>query len=370
MKNRFLWIIYAVIVLVIFIFAIWVVYYITTHSSRLDFRTFFGAGTAAAGGVPIYSLYGIYMHPFWYFPWVAWQFIPFTPFTFSQAWYAYILLCCGLLWGIVVFYSKRFSISENLLDKVFIYSMSLLLCMMLFNFGQTNILVLAWITLVVVLLEQKKHFLAGIVMPLSLIKPHLLIIFVIAFLLKGGKKGFIGAALSSLAMFGLEFLLDPTWIRDFIELFAYGSKRDDDLYWDHTTLPNLLGFDENYVGTANLPIILLLLLIGTLVVWKFRTLPPSKLIALGLAGSLLGAPRAFGYDLVLLLPAMMLLSERFSWKTFLLWIMAIIIPFAYNFSTGSYILTLLVFGLSVWKLRQQGTKQYDILTPTSNAYTP
>jgi len=359
MKKKIIGIIYPVIVLLIFIFAVWVVFFITTKSSRLDFRVFYGAAMAAVRGKPIYALYGIYMMPFWYFPWVAWLYTPLTFLTFSQAWYAYVIICCGLLWGILTYYSNLFNVTKRLLDKIFIYSISLLLCMMLFNFGQTNIVVLGLAALIVMFLEQKNYFPAGVILPVALIKPHLLIIFVVACLLKGGKTTFMGAGISSLVMFGIEFLLDPTWLNDFLKLFSYGSQRNEKLYWGHTTLPSLLGFQENFVGTANIPLIALLILLGVLVIWKFRRIPPSQLIALSLTASLVCAPRAFGYDLIFLLPAMLLLSENFNWKTFAFWILAVIIPFAYNFSTGSYILTLLVFGMSIWKLRPEVAHHYD-----------
>jgi len=221
---------------------------------------------------------------------------------------------------------------------------------MLFNFGQTNIIVLALATLNAALLERKKYLAAGMVLPFVLMKPHLLIVYVIACLIIGGRQTFWSASVSSLIMFGIEFFLDPRWINNVLTVISYGSHRNEKLYWGHTTLPRLLGFQENFVGTANIPIIVLTILIGILVVWRFKEIPPSQLIALSLAASLFSAPRAFGYDLILLFPAMLLISENFNWKTMLFWVLAIIIPFAYNFSTGSYILTLLVFGISIWKL--------------------
>src|SRR3989337_580743 len=113
MKKKIIGIIYPVIVLLIFIFAVWVVFFITTKSSRLDFRVFYGAAMAAVRGKPIYALYGIYMMPFWYFPWVAWLYTPLTFLTFSQAWYAYVIICCGLLWGILTYYSNLFNVTKR-----------------------------------------------------------------------------------------------------------------------------------------------------------------------------------------------------------------------------------------------------------------
>lgn len=367
MKDRIIRILYYTFVALIFIFAVWVVQFITGKSSRLDFRVFYGAGMAAVTGNPIHTVYGVYMNPFWYFPWLAWIFIPFTALTLSQAWFVYVILCCLLLWGVLSYFSNTFHVTRQNADKIFIYSAALLLCMMLFNFGQINIIVLGLATLVIILLERGKNLTAGVVLPLVLLKPHLLIVFVVACLVKGGKRTFIGAAISSLVMFGIEFLLDPNWLNNLLKLFAYGSRRTEKLYWGHTTLPRLLGFQENYVGTANIPVIALMILLGVLLIWKFRNLPPSQLIAFSLTASLFSAPRAFGYDLILLFPAMLLLSENFNWKTILCWLLAVSIAFAYNFSTGVYILTLLVFGLSIWKLQLEAAYYQDMVAVQSSA---
>ena len=365
-KNKIVRILYYTFVALILLFAIWGVYFITSNSSRLDFRVFYGAGIAAIKGKSIYTLYGIYTMPFWYFPWVAWMFIPFAALTFSQAWYVYVILCCVLLWGILNYFADVFHVTQQMADKTFLYGMSLLLCLMLFNFGQTNILVLALATLEVELLERKKYLAAGVLLPFVLMKPHLLLVFVIACLLKGGKHTFAGASIASLGMFTIESVLDPGWGNDLLNVFTYGSHRNDKLHWGHTTLPRLLGFPENFVGTANVPIIGLSILVGILVIWRFRKIPAPQLIAISLAASLFCAPRAFGYDLILLFPAMLLISENFDWKILSFWILAILIPFAFNFSTGSYILTLLVCGLSIWKL-WVGSAQLGIAPVQSTA---
>ena len=367
MKTQIGRVLYSTSVILLFIFAIWVVYFTATNSSRLDFRVFYGAGIAAMQGLNIYTLYGIYMMPFWYFPWVAWMFAPFSALTFSQAWYVYVLLCCILLWAVLLYFSETFKITMRWNDRIFIYSLSLLLCMMLFNFGQTNILVLALATLVTFLLEQKKYLLAGIVLPLVLIKPHLLVIFVIACLVKGGKPTFIGAGVSSLIMFGVETLVAPDWFFKFIHLFQYGARRNEELYWGHTTLPRVLGLQENFVGTANLPITITLMFISIMVVWKFRKKNVSQVIALGLAASLFSAPRAFGYDLILLFPAMLLLSHPFTTHKAWLWVVAVAIPFVFNFSTNSYLLTVLVFFASIWEIYKTDELSYDKPIPISKA---
>src|SRR6185369_10179723 len=93
-----------------------------------------------------------------------------------------------------------------------------------------------------------------------------------------------------------------------------------------TTLPNLLGSQENWSGTANLPFTILLVVLAILVVWKFRSLPTLPLLSLALAASLFCAPRAYAYDLPLLIPAMIWFTAKEFKSTFWLWIAGAFIP--------------------------------------------
>jgi hypothetical protein len=73
------------------------------------------------------------------------------------------------------------------------------------------------------------------------------------------------------------------------------------------------------------------------------------LLSLALAASLFCAVRSYAYDLVLLIPAMIWLSEKWSIKTALMWATAAIIPLLSHFSAEAYLVTLMVLVLCVIK---------------------
>jgi hypothetical protein len=73
------------------------------------------------------------------------------------------------------------------------------------------------------------------------------------------------------------------------------------------------------------------------------------LLSLALAASLFCAVRSYAYDLVLLIPAMIWLSEKWSIKTALMWAAAAIIPLLSHFSAEAYLVTVMVLALCVCK---------------------
>lgn len=135
-----------------------------------------------------------------------------------------------------------------------------------------------------------------------------------------------------------------------LSLLVEGTKRVEVTpFWDFSTFPTLLGFSQNYSGTANLPFTILLVAIAAFVVIRFRFLPKIPLLSMAMAASLFCAPRSYAYDLVLLIPAMIWLSEKLSIKTALIWAAAALIPMFSHYSAGSYLVTMMVFSLCVYK---------------------
>ena len=222
-----------------------------------------------------------------------------------------------------------------------------------FRVGQLSLLILGATVLVMLLIEKGHSILPGLLIPLLLIKPHLFIIFIPLLLWQGGKKTFFAGTIITLVFFGIEFVMNPHWVGQMVSLLMEGTQRvEANPFWNFTTLPTMLGFSQNYTGTANLPVSLVQMLIAALVVIRFRALPKIPLLSLALAASLFCAPRAYAYDLVLLIPAMIWLSEKWSYKTVLLWAVCAIIPVLARYSAGSYLVTLLVFTLAIWKAFQ------------------
>jgi hypothetical protein len=219
-----------------------------------------------------------------------------------------------------------------------------------YRVGQMSYLVLGGAVLVVFLLTREQRYLAGLCMPLLLLKPHLFLIFIPLVLWMGGWKTFFTSAVSTLSLFGIEFLITPDWVRQMLGLLTHGAGRlDINSGWKFATLPSLLGLGQNYLGMVNMLVTALLIIISAFVVIRSRFLPKIPLLSLALAASLFCAPRANAYDLVLLIPAMIWLSEKWSIKTALIWAAAALIPFLAHFSSGSYLVTFMVFALCIYK---------------------
>ena len=113
--------------------------------------------------------------------------------------------------------------------------------------------------------------------------------------------------------------------------------------------PVFLGFDQNWIGTANLPLTIVVIFVSGFILWKVRSLPVIPLLSLTLTASLVCAPRAYAYDLPLLIPAILWLSGTVSWKIILFWSSVVLILLLSHYSVGSYLLVLIVFGRGVYK---------------------
>jgi hypothetical protein len=196
-------------------------------------------------------------------------------------------------------------------------------------------------------IDQKKDLLAGLIFPFLWVKPHLLIVFTLIVFLNGEMRVAIISAVFSVIMLVVQTLIDPGWHLDMLRLLQIGQNRVDGLIF--TTLPSLLGFQENWVGTGNIPFTIALIAIGFIIVWKFRALSTLPLLSLALTASLFSAPRAYAYDLPLLIPTIIWLTSKDFRSTFWIWIIAAAYPPLTGFSSSTYLITLLVFLLAIRK---------------------
>src|SRR5512142_3249343 len=64
---------------------LWFVLYTISPSEFWDFNVFYSSAQAALRGQSIYQVYGQFDLPYWYFPWVAWFFIPLAILPFEIA---------------------------------------------------------------------------------------------------------------------------------------------------------------------------------------------------------------------------------------------------------------------------------------------
>lgn len=322
---------------------------IFSWDNPVDFPIFYGAARNALDGLPIYTYYSILHLPFWYLPWTSWIFIPLVIFPFGTARIIYLVISLSVAFlalNAIADQITRFSI----FDRLYMFSMLLWMSWQAYRVGQISYLLLGAVVLVILLTEKKSSILTGLLFPILLIKPHLFILFIPLVLWLGGKKALLTSTLVTLFLLGIETLITPDWYRQMLGLLLEGTSRvDPSPFWDFSTFPTLLGFSQNFSGSANLPFTLVLVAIAAFVVIRFRSLPRIPLLSLALAASLFCAPRSYAYDLVFLIPAMIWLSEKWSLKTALLWTLCAIIPLLSHFSAGSYIVTLIVFSLSIYK---------------------
>jgi hypothetical protein len=345
-------ILYKIFVLVDLVLAISFMLY-TLNLSRgfdlFDFQVFYGAARNTLAGNSIYTFYGAAHLPFWYFPWVAWLFLPLAFFPFETA--SFLFLVVGLIIMAVVIHSlaKHYH-GFGVFDRIYMFSMIIWLSWLAYRVGQMSYFVLGGAALVMFLLARERKSLAGLCLPLILLKPHLFLIFIPLVLWMGGWKTILTGAVTTLSLFGIEFLITPDWVRQMLGLLTGGvGSLDTNSVWKFSTLPSLIGLGQNYVGAANLLLAAILVVVAALVVIRFRFLPRIPLLSLAIAASLFCAPRANAYDLVLLIPAMIWLSEKWSVKTALIWAAGAVIPFLSHFSAGSYIVTIMVMALCIVK---------------------
>jgi hypothetical protein len=341
-------ILYRVFVLVNLVLAISFMLY-TLNLSRgnelWDFQVFHGAARNVLAGSSIYTYYGAANLPFFSFPWVSWIFLPLALFPFEIA--SCIFLAVGLTITTLVINSlaKHYQVF-GIFDRIYMFSMVIWLSWLVYRVGQISYFVLGGAVLFMFVLARERYYLAGLLMPLLLLKPHLFLVFIPLVLWMGGRKTILTGALTTLILFGIEFLVTPHWVRQMLGLLTQGVINP---FWKFTTLPTLMGFNQNYAGMANLLLTAVLVAIAAFVVIRFRSLPKIQLLSMAMAASLFCAPRSYAYDLVLLIPAMIWLSEKWSIKMALIWVVAALIPLLSHFSAGSYLVTMMIFALCIYK---------------------
>ena len=338
---------YIAFVLLLFIASLFILNYGMTEMEWQDFFVFYGAAKSTLLGESLYQITGEHNLPFWYFPWTAWIFIPFAFFSEATALLIYkgvfVLGAILAVHSLATFHNPKFQFWDKVLILSSVTSMSLQTMIV----GQMEFILLGLIILAMYAIDQKRFILAGIVMPFLWAKPHLLIVFTLIAFWLGGMRMILAAAATSVFMLLIETFRSPGWYLEMFNLLKTGQGRIDGPIF--TTLPNMLGFQENWVGTANLPLTVLLIVLAIFVVWKVRWLSAIPLLSFALAASLFCAPRAYAYDLPLLIPAMIWLTAKDFRSAFWVWIVAGVLPPLAKYSSNTYLLTLLVFLLCIGK---------------------
>jgi hypothetical protein len=322
------------------------VYRYGTRSDLLDFTIYYGAGERVRNGLSPYTGYGPYLLPFQYVLWIAWLFAPLSLLPIQTAWRLYMGITLVLM-AVCFFLLKRLhrvDVPASLL--ALFYALSLVMCLLLFRVGQVGAIQLLTVVLIIVALDARRPVLAGLLVPLVIIKPQLVVLFLPAMWIRGGRATFAASIAALAVMSTLATLVNPTWLREMMDIIAAGQARNDTLVWYFTTLPGLLGRPR----TFNLPAALALFPIGAWILWRLRALPVAPWLSIAAALSLLVAPYSFAYDLLLLIPALLWLTSRWRSAAIWLWFAVAAIPWLDEYSGASYLVTLAVVGLSLHTL--------------------
>ena len=182
--------------------------------------------------------------------------------------------------------------------------------------GQDAILLLFLYTLAFLCLKKNRDILAGGWLALGLLKPHLILPFILLLLVQGRKKVLYGflpmtavLALVSIAVVGRQgMLLYPGYVLRLEDTMARGAIMPSDM-------PNLRGIlyvllrGDSYVGT-----VALVASVGLLLFTAWRSRRRASLIdlnfSLGVVATVLVSYHGLGYDLsMLMLPILLLANE-------------------------------------------------------------
>lgn len=186
----------------------------------------------------------------------------------------------------------------------------------LIAWGQTSALALVCFTAAFFMLRDEKHFLAGLILGCLIFKPQLGLAAVVIFVSIGAWKTVAGAMISSAAQLsvGISYYgLQPlrTWINQLGNMRALQSWLEPRPYQTHslrTFWTMLVPSHQISFGLYVLSAIAVLSL--AIMVWKRGASVPMALrYSLLLFATVLVAPHLTVYDLVILAPAILLLTD-------------------------------------------------------------
>lgn len=311
---------------------------IARRSSLIDFTIYYGAGERVLLGLSPYAFYGPHQLPFQYVPWTAWLIAPLALLPASIAAFAFVVLNATSLLASLVILLRRYQGDLKPTRIVFLFAMALVMSLLGFLVGQITALQLIVVVLAMVCIQDRRPVLAGLLLPIALVKPHLILLFMPALALAGGRRAVVACLAALTFLVVLATLVDSNWLRDFTRVVLAGQARTDPLAWNFTTLSGLLGLPRNW----NLALGLGLLPVSAWLAWRLRHLPRLHWLSSVLALSLFCAPYSFAYDLPLLIPALVMLSSPWSPVTLALWLVAALLPALSRYSSGAYLVTALV----------------------------
>lgn len=227
-----------------------------------------------------------------------------------------MLVVCCFLWGKMLFPTQPMMPLISCAAVV-----AWIPCLSLFGMGHVTSWTLLGFTLWAFCMQQKRPALAGCLLALSIIKPHLALGPVLYACVVGLRqkqwKMLAAFALTVLAMIAATFLIRPTIWSEYLASLAQSNPTQ----WFNATLDGWgryqLGPWFRYVS-ATIGVALLAWIV--LLAWKRDGSDGPLVLALWLAAT----PYAFSYDYVLILPGFLLAVGAWLYRSHHLWLIAIV----------------------------------------------
>lgn len=185
----------------------------------------------------------------------------------------------------------------------------------LIAWGQTSALALACFTLAYLCLRGKRDFLAGIALGCLAFKPQLALAAAIVFIAIGALRVILGASLSAAAQFlagvlyyGTQTLHDWLWmLRNLRSALPFLEPKIYQTHCLRTFWSMLVPWPA--VALALYGITAVVVLVITISIWRDPLVPLSVRFSALLFATVLVAPHLTVYDLVILAPAILLLTD-------------------------------------------------------------
>jgi hypothetical protein len=317
-----------------------------TH--QVDFLAFIGAGHRF---LSFQSPYGFYptvfgASIFQSVPWLAWLFSPLALLNIDQAWLIFVALNACLLLIIIILIGISESVKLSPINFTYVYACVLAISYFCLAFGQVTILQVAVLSIMIVALKRGNQIIAGVLMPLVLIKPHLIIWFLFSIFTSGKRQFIVSSILSTILISAVSFALQPSWPIEMVKTFVAGQTISTMENWKFSTLAGILSLPPIY-GFLVLP-----MSIPFLIWLRRRTsrFPFGSQLTIGLAFSLAISPYAFTYDLPLLIPALIWLSQGWTWRMAFVWTLIAAFSVMSGFTGVSFVVTLITCTLIVIKV--------------------
>jgi Glycosyltransferase family 87 len=249
-----------------------------------------------------------------YPPQVSLVFAPLAYLSYGRA-LALWWLCTAAIYGACCYWIWR--ICPNLRDfggTVALVAIAFPAFFHLIAWGQTSALALACFTAGFLLLRDKREFAAGLALGCLIFKPQLGLAAVLVFIVRGRWRLIAGAALSAaaqigvgIAYYGVDTFL--SWLRTLRAVPALLPSFEPRLYQTHclrTFWSMLVPWSEAALGLYVVSAIVVIA--GMIAIWKRQESLSLKYSALLLA-TVLVSPHLTVYDLVILAPALLLVTD-------------------------------------------------------------